>query len=173
MTTASWGRCQLPWIPRWRSDYDLHFCPKIRYQEVRAQIFCPYIFCSKNRMLFKADQRGRNFTAQMKSQERAHGCGLRGPFSSCCLYSLFWEMSYMTPLVWRLQSISIHTQQISRCTFFSLSLFYCNSKKVSAFRNQSGFLQMFKLHFYFLSSVLKLLVLIGQEVVKKNGEGLF
>ena len=26
---------------------------------------------------------------------------------------------------------------------------------------------MFKLHFYFLSSVLKLLILIGQEVVKK------
>lgn len=61
-----------------------------------------------------------------------------------------------------LQSTNVHPQQFPRCAF---SLFYCNSRKVNAFRNQGGFLQMFKLHFYFLSSALQRLLFFGQELV--------
>lgn len=59
---------------------------------------------------------------------------------------------------------------VSKCFFFS---FYCNSRKANVFRNQSGFLQMFKWHFYFLSLNLILFILIEHGLVgEKKGEGL-
>lgn len=94
-----------------------------------------------------------------EAQEDPFHAAVYSHFSGKCVACLSWGGE--------VQSTKVHPQQFPRCASLS---FYCNWKRVNAFRNQGGFLQMVELYFYFLSSALQHLIFIGQELMQKKME---
>lgn len=120
-----------PWIPIWASGSDSHFSPKTRYQAVRAESPCLDTFCSRTQWLFKQTRGEETLTPSWRA--RRGTWQWPGRTISCCyLNALCWEMHSLSFLGCRVPKYKCAPTQFPRCAFLS---FYCNLRKVNAFRN--------------------------------------